>query len=446
MSPGRLSLADTTEPPDHYRRGIHVGEEAVVPATFRELGVPTELAAELATRGIAEPFPIQVAAIPDALAGKDICARAPTGSGKTIAFGIPLVMGIAAARSNHPTGLVLVPTRELAAQVNAEIRHLGRPVGRSTTAIFGGVSLSPQISALDRGVDVLVATPGRLLDLIDQRCVELDEVQIAVVDEADRMADMGFLPDVRSILDRITGPRQTLLFSATLDDDVDDLIQRYQRQPVHHDATPLNHAVAIEHLFWKVTPHTDRVRQTAEIIDRLGSVIVFTRTRHGADRVSRQLGSWNVKSVALHGDKSQAARTKALADFTAGKVRALVATDVAARGIHVDAVDAVVQFDPPADIKDYQHRAGRTGRAGATGMVITLVTTPVVDHTRNLIHDLGLSVDIEPAGVWPTSTRGSREASRAPHTDSGEMHVSTERAVPGGLGGAATHPGSTRAP
>ncbi len=405
-------------------------------ATFRELGVPNELAADLATRGIAEPFPIQEAAIPDALAGRDICARAPTGSGKTIAFGIPLVMLTEPARSRRPTGLVLVPTRELAAQVNQEIRHLGRPVARTTTAIFGGVPLAPQVSALDRGVDIVVATPGRLLDLIDQGCLELGDVQIAVVDEADRMADMGFLPDVRAILDRITGPRQTLLFSATLDGDVDDLINRYQRQPARHDVTPESEAVAIQHLFWKVTPHTDRVRQTAEIIDRLGSVIVFTRTRHGADRVSRQLASWNVKSVALHGDKSQAARTRALADFTAGKVRALVATDVAARGIHVDAVDAVVQFDPPADIKDYQHRAGRTGRAGATGMVITLVTAPVVDHTRNLIHDLGLALEIEPAGTWAANTpryRGEPVDTQNPPPD---------RSMPGAIGGARAQPGA----
>ena len=392
-------------------------------ASFAELGVPAAIVESLTERGITEPFPIQAATIADALAGRDLCGKAPTGSGKTIAFGIPMVVKVTRAEPKHPTGLVLVPTRELADQVNDELRLLARPIGRRIMAVFGGVSIAAQVKRLDKGVDIVVATPGRLLDLVSQRAVRLDHVEMVTLDEADRMADMGFMPDVRKLLDLTADERQTLLFSATLDRDVDEVIERYQTDPVRHDVTTdatEEGGVEVTHLFWD-TPHRDRVRIAASVIERMGPTIVFSRTRHGADRITRQLGDWRVRAAALHGDKTQSARNRALADFAEGKVQALVATDVAARGIHVDDVAAVVHFDPPADHKDYRHRSGRTGRAGAGGLVISLVTPQVMTHVRNLRRDLDLEGELLPPGTYPASAVPA--SARA-----------VERLVPGDLG------------
>jgi superfamily II DNA/RNA helicase len=341
--------------------------------TFDDLGVPAELARTLRARGLTDAFPIQAMTLADGLAGRDLCGRAPTGSGKTIAFGIPMVARVGKARPKHPRGLVLVPTRELAAQVCGELEWLGGGRRLRVAAVYGGAGFGAQFKALRRGVDVLVACPGRLTDLMDRREVYLDEVEMVVVDEADRMADMGFLPAVSALLDRTPDTRQTLLFSATLDGAVDQLVRRYQRDPSRHQL-PETDQLAATHHFWAVD-RAKRVDVTAEIIGATGPTIVFCRTKHGADALAKKLEQRGVRSAAIHGNRSQGQRERALAAFAAGKVSALVATDVAARGIHVDAVACVVHFDPPADFKDYTHRSGRTARAGADGIVVSLVAS-----------------------------------------------------------------------
>jgi superfamily II DNA/RNA helicase len=272
---------------------------------------------------------------------------------------------------------VLVPTRELASQVRDELVELAGPSGLRVLTVFGGVGMGPQVQALRRGVDVLVACPGRLADLVQQREVDLSHVELVVLDEADRMADMGFLPEVKRLLDKVKPDRQTLLFSATLDGDVDVLVKRYQRRPVRHEVHKEEDAPQNRHLFWRAE-RSERLELTAAIVNAEWPAIVFSRTKHGADRLTKQLNKLGVAAVAIHGDRSQAQRERALAAFASGKAQALVATDVAARGIHVDDVACVVHFDPAADEKDYTHRSGRTGRAGAAGVVVTLV--PMADH------------------------------------------------------------------
>ncbi len=318
-----------------------------------------------------EPFPIQAATIPDLLAGRDVCGRAPTGSGKTLAFGVAVAARVKDAAPRRPTALVLVPTRELATQVRQELSLLvSRRVG--VVAIFGGVGYEAQRRALAKGVGVVVACPGRLEDLLQNRDLSLDKVQLVVLDEADRMADMGFLPSVRRILDQVSADRQTMLFSATLDGDVDALVKRYQRDPVRHEVpTDPTDGERVLHVK-QPTARNDKVGATAELIRTHGPTIVFCRTRRGADRVALQLRGLGVRVAAMHGSRSQSQREQALASFAAGRVDALVATDVAARGIHVDGVGCVVHFDPPEDAKAYTHRSGRTGRAGAAGVVVSL--------------------------------------------------------------------------
>jgi superfamily II DNA/RNA helicase len=342
--------------------------------SFAQLGLREPLVRALAANNIVEPFPIQEAAIPHALAGRDIQGMAPTGSGKTLAFGLPILEVIGSASRGRPVALVLTPTRELAEQISTTLDPLARVVGRRVAAIYGGVSYGPQKSALRRGVDVLVATPGRLEDLIAQGAVDLSDVTSVVVDEADRMADMGFLPTVRRILSQTSSNRHTMLFSATLDGDVAVLSRDFQTNPVRVETGDVDQAAAMGavHHFWRVEHH-DRLRHTADVIKATGKTIVFTRTRHGADRLSRQLAGVDVKAVALHGGRSQSQRTRALQEFTSGRTQALIATDVAARGIHVDAVATVIHFDVPGDSKDYLHRSGRTARAGAKGTVVTMV-------------------------------------------------------------------------
>ena len=341
--------------------------------TFAELGVPAALTTRLAARGITEPFPVQAATLPDAIAGRDLCGRAPTGSGKTLAFGLAIAMRLQPAKPHHPTALVLVPTRELAAQVREEIgKILGDP--RRTLAIYGGTGYEAQRRPLARGIDVVVACPGRLEDLLASGVIKLDAVRTVVLDEADRMADMGFVPAVRRILDKTPDDRQTLLYSATLDGEVDALVHRYQRNPARHEVfTAEEEKGDVEHLVWDVE-RPDRVRSVANAVKRHGRTIVFCRTRHGADRFAKQLAAAGVDAVALHGNRTQAQRDRAISAFSGGKVTVLVATDVAARGIHVDGVNCVIHLDPPATDKDYVHRSGRTGRAGATGTVISFAS------------------------------------------------------------------------
>ena len=363
--------------------------------TFTQLGLPDPLVRALARRKLVEAFPVQAAAIPDALTGRDVSGKAPTGSGKTLAFGLPLLARVDRADRHRPRALILAPTRELAEQISRELIPLAQAVGRRVLAIYGGVGYGSQKGPLNKGVDLLVATPGRLEDLIAQRFVDLSRVDIVVVDEADRMADMGFLPAVRRILDQTSPRRQTLLFSATLDGDVAVLSRDYQRNPVRHEAgTVQPETIDARHHFWLVLHH-DRVRHTADLIETAGRSLVFTRTRHGADRLAKQLTKLGIKAVALHGGRSQNQRTKALQAFSSGRAQALIATDVAARGIHIDAIASVIHFDPPGDFKDYLHRSGRTARAGATGTIVSLVTGDQQRTVRRIQQDLNLSAPIE---------------------------------------------------
>jgi superfamily II DNA/RNA helicase len=363
--------------------------------TFAALGLSDRLVRALARLGIVTPFPVQVAAIPDGLEGRDIRGKAPTGSGKTLAFGLPLLSRVGKARSRRPQALVLAPTRELAEQISRDLSPLGGAVDRRILAIYGGVSYGQQRTALQNGVDVLVATPGRMEDLTEQRIADLTDVHIVVVDEADRMADMGFLPAVRRILDRTKPDRQTLLFSATLDGDVAVLSETYQREPVTMEAMSIDEQdVDATHHFWLVNRH-DRVVHTARVIHESGRSIVFTRTRHGADRLVRQLAGANVSAVSMHGGRSQSQRTRALKAFSSGRAQALVATDVAARGIHVEDVASVIHYDPAGDHKDYLHRSGRTARAGARGTVVTLVLAGQERDVRAMQRHLHLSAPIE---------------------------------------------------
>jgi superfamily II DNA/RNA helicase len=371
--------------------------------TFADLGVPADLIALLERDGITSPFPIQEATLPDAIAGRDVSGRAPTGSGKTLAFAIAVVEALgrgSRSKPGRPRGLVLVPTRELAAQVCGVLGPLAKARSLTVTSVYGGAGYGPQLKALRSAVDILVACPGRLEDLMDRRDVSLNDVKIAVVDEADRMADMGFLPAVRRILDQTAHDRQVLLFSATLDGEVDVLVRHYQNNPVRHEVE-LTEASSgeVRHLFWKVG-RDDRVSLAAKVASGHESAIIFCRTRHGADRLTRQLAAEGVHAVALHGSRTQAQRDRALQSFHCGAARVLVATDVAARGIHVENVSCVLHFDPPADHKDYVHRSGRTGRAGADGTVISFVTADKTKEARAIQRALGFPQVLEaPSGL-----------------------------------------------
>jgi len=375
--------------------------------SFADLGVPEDVVDVLARRGATEPFPIQAATVPDLLAGRDVCGRAPTGSGKTLAFGIPLATRVAKGTPRRPRGLVLSPTRELAEQIHKELTPLLAARGRRAVSVYGGVGYGAQRQALRKGVDVLVACPGRLEDLIQAGDVRLDEVDLVVVDEADRMADMGFLPAVKRLLDATDPERQTVLFSATLDGDVKVVTDRYQRDPVRHEVGDVEpDLTSARHVFWKVA-HLDRRDHAVDVVSGSGPTIVFCRTRRGADRLTQQLGKSGVKAVAIHGGRSQGQRDRALGDFTKGRVGVLVATDVAARGIHVDGVACVLHYDPPEDEKTYLHRSGRTARAGATGLVVSFLRQEEVGDSRKMQRKLGLPGDI--TGPGPLSTEVPRE-------------------------------------
>jgi superfamily II DNA/RNA helicase len=380
-----------------------------VSPTFAELGVSAGVIARLADGGIHEPFAIQIDAIPAALAGRDVCGKAPTGSGKTLAFGIPVSERVSQAAPSRPTALILAPTRELASQIMREMKPLLQARKRVVAAVYGGVGFGQQITALRRGVDVLVACPGRLADLVNRRDVSLADVRIVVLDEADRMADMGFLPEVKRLLDQTHEDRQTLLFSATLDGDVDVLVKRYQHDPIRCEVAAPDDEEAmakVRHEFVDVS-REDRVITTAKLVIEHGSAVVFCRTKHGADRVARQLSAAGVKSVAIHGNRSQGQRDRAITSFASGQAQALVATDVAARGIHIDDVGCVVHFDLPPETKDYVHRSGRTGRAGAEGVVVSLVTPEERAISIKIQRDLGL-ID----GPAPSEGRRDRSSGR----------------------------------
>jgi superfamily II DNA/RNA helicase len=362
--------------------------------TFAELGLRPEFVDALTAQGIIDPFPIQQATIRDALAGRDVCGKAQTGSGKTLAFGLPLLQRLEAARPGHPTALVLVPTRELAKQVVDVLQPLAKEAGARVAAFYGGTSMERQIRNLRRQIGVAVATPGRLIDLLERNELDLDAVRTLVVDEADRMADMGFLPQVEWVLRRVPDDRQTLLFSATLDREVDVLVRRYMRDPVRHEVVSETKTVdEMTHRFLKVH-EMDRVKVLAALASGVARTMVFVRTKRGADRLVSQLKREGVIADAIHGDLKQTAREAALRDFRAGHHAVLVATDVAARGIHVDDVDVVVHFDPPEDPKGYVHRSGRTARAGREGVVATFVLWDQELEVERLKKRLGLRVPI----------------------------------------------------
>ncbi|MEI7623396.1 MAG: DEAD/DEAH box helicase [Actinomycetes bacterium] len=341
--------------------------------TFADLGVSPDLTAVLESRGIMSPFAVQELTIADALAGRDVCGKAKTGSGKTLAFGLPLLEKVKGAEPRRPRALILVPTRELATQVRDELAPLGVVRDVTVTAIYGGAKMETQVAELEKGVEIVVATPGRMIDMIERKEIFLDDITQVVIDEADRMADMGFLPQVEWILRHVPGQHQTLLFSATLDGVVDTLIKRYQTDPAMHEVVSEQVTVEqMQHRFLQVHD-MDKIKVAATIILNSNRTIVFVRTKRAADRVAENLRREGVDAASIHGDLRQSQREKALKDFSEGKLKALVATDVAARGIHVDEVDVVIHYDPPEDSKAYLHRSGRTARAGAKGVVATLV-------------------------------------------------------------------------
>ena len=364
-------------------------------STFAELGVSAEVVAALEDGGITDAFPIQAATIQATLQGRDICGKAPTGSGKTLAFGVPVVELAGKGKSWRPRALILAPTRELATQIKEELEPLAKARQRTIVTVFGGTNIERDIRRLEKSVDILVACPGRLEDLIARRCCELRDVDIVVIDEADRMADMGFLPSVKRLVDQTSQDRHTLLFSATLDGDVNTLITRYQNEPLRFEVEEqIGEIGDVEHSWYLIQP-TDRIGSAVAVLRGYESSIVFCRTRRGCDRVAQMLAKRGLAAVAIHGDRSQGQRERALQDFVSGKAQVLVATDVAARGIHVDNVALVMHYDPAGSDKDYIHRSGRTGRAGQDGRVISMVVDDKKKIARQLQKDLGLKPGLE---------------------------------------------------
>jgi superfamily II DNA/RNA helicase len=362
--------------------------------TFASLGVPSTLTSVLTAAGITIPTPIQAATLPDSLAGRDVLGRGRTGSGKTYAFVLPLLTRLAASKTSRqprkPRVLILAPTRELVSQIEAAMIPLARPLGIKSMTIFGGVGQNPQVSALRAGVDVVVACPGRLEDLISQGALTLDAIEITILDEADHMADLGFLPCVRRIMDRTPRTGQRMLFSATLDAGVDVIVKRFLTNPVTHSADSVQSPISsMAHHIFHV--HTDaRLPVLVDLTSAPGRTMVFTRTKHGAKKLSKQLNASGVPTVELHGNLSQNARTRNMDAFQTGAASTLVATDIAARGIHVDDVALVIHADPPVEHKAYLHRSGRTARAGAEGTVITLMTDDQVADVRDLTRRAGI--------------------------------------------------------
>ncbi|MFE1032039.1 DEAD/DEAH box helicase, partial [Streptomyces sp. NPDC058807] len=406
-------------------------------ATFADLGLPEGVVRKLAQNGVTTPFPIQAATIPDALAGKDILGRGRTGSGKTLSFGLPTLAQLAGGRTekHKPRAVILTPTRELAMQVADALQPYGDVVGLRMKVVCGGTSMGNQIYALEKGVDILVATPGRLRDIINRGACSLENVQIAVLDEADQMSDLGFMPEVTELLDQVPAGGQRMLFSATMENEIKTLVDRYLKDPVSHEVDAAQGAVTtMSHHILVVKPK-DKAPVTAAIASRKGRTIIFVRTQLGADRVAEQLRDAGAKADALHGGMTQGARTRTLADFKDGYVNVLVATDVAARGIHVDGIDLVLNVDPAGDHKDYLHRAGRTARAGRTGTVVSLslphqrrqifrlMEDAGVDATRHIIQG-GAAFDPEVAEIT-----GARSMTEVQAESAGNAAQQAEREV-----------------
>ncbi|MFJ5996703.1 DEAD/DEAH box helicase [Streptomyces sp. NPDC092370] len=396
-----MSIAST----DHVVVPENEAVEDAPEATFADLGLPEGVVRKLAQNGVTTPFPIQAATIPDALAGKDILGRGRTGSGKTLSFGLPTLATLAGGRTekHKPRAVILTPTRELAMQVADALQPYGDVLGLKMKVVCGGTSMGNQIYALERGVDVLVATPGRLRDIINRGACSLENVQIAVLDEADQMSDLGFLPEVTELLDQVPAGGQRMLFSATMENEISTLVKRYLTDPVTHEVdSAQGNVTTMSHHILIVKPK-DKAPVTAAIASRKGRTIIFVRTQLGADRIAEQLCDSGVKADALHGGMTQGARTRVLEDFKKGYVNALVATDVAARGIHVDGIDLVLNVDPAGDHKDYLHRAGRTARAGRTGTVVSLSLPHQRRQIFRLMEDAGVDASrhiIQGAGAF----------------------------------------------
>ena len=398
--------------------------------SFKDLGVNSALIKALTLAGIEKPFPIQKATLPDAIAGKDILGRGQTGSGKTLAFGLALISRLAGktAAPMRPLALILSPTRELAMQISDVIAPLSRSVNLNSQVVAGGLSYSKQIQALKKGVPIVVATPGRLIDLIQKKHIKLDDILITVLDEADQMADMGFLPDVKRILDLTKPNGQRMLFSATLDKDVDSLVKKYLRNPVTHSLANEKSTAGnmTHHVLIMEQAHKDLI--TAQIAARNGKSIFFVRTKHGADKLAKKMNQVGVAVGALHGGKTQSQRSRVLEAFKSGKTSALVATDVAARGIHVDDVSLVVHVDAPENHKDYLHRAGRTARAGAVGTVVTLATHKQRKGVHGLTSRAGVKLTestVRPLDSTLVRITGAVEPSGVPIED--VAHANSDR-------------------
>ena len=359
------------------------------------LGVDEQIVSSLIKRGLKTPFPIQGLTIPDALRGNDVCGKAKTGSGKTLAFGIPMVQNLdQSSGNNNPRGLIMVPTRELATQVKEELDPLLNGKSMAAVAIYGGANIEEQIKAIKRGTDIIVATPGRMIDLLEREEISLQSLEMVVLDEADRMADMGFLPQVEWILRRVERNHQTLLFSATLDGVVNTLIQRYQSNPIMHEVEAKEITVEeMTHRFLHVHER-DKVKVAAAITRPVSRTLIFSNTKAGCDRLVKKLLTEGIRAQAIHGDLRQNIREKALARFASGKLPVLVATDVAARGIHVDGVEVVIHYDPPSDHKTYLHRSGRTARAGTDGLVVTLSLWDEELIVKRLQKRVGLDMEL----------------------------------------------------
>ncbi|CAL9488844.1 DEAD/DEAH box helicase [Streptomyces sp. enrichment culture] len=405
--------------------------------TFADLGLPEGVVRKLAQNGVTTPFPIQAATIPDALAGKDILGRGRTGSGKTLSFGLPTLAQLAGGRTEkkRPRAVILTPTRELAMQVADALQPYGDVVGLKMKVVCGGTSMGNQIYALEKGVDILVATPGRLRDIINRGACSLEDVQIAVLDEADQMSDLGFLPEVTELLDQVPAGGQRMLFSATMENEIKTLVDRYLTSPVLHEVDAAQGAVTtMSHHILIVKPK-DKAPVTAAIASRKGRTIIFVRTQLGADRVAEQLREAGVKADALHGGMTQGARTRTLADFKDGYVNVLVATDVAARGIHVDGIDLVLNVDPAGDHKDYLHRAGRTARAGRTGTVVSLALPHQRRQIFRLMEDAGVDASrhiIQGAGAFDPEVAeitGARSMTEVQAESAGNAASQAERDV-----------------
>jgi superfamily II DNA/RNA helicase len=381
----------TTLPHERSGAGPAWNDTRGLPATFDALGVPAPLVATLAAAGITEPFPIQTAVLPDALAGHDILGQGHTGSGKTLGYSLPLVARLADGHTMacRPRGLVLLPTRELASQVEEVLVPLARAMGLSVTAVFGGTAQRSQVAALRARADIVVACPGRLADLIEQGHCHLGDVEITVLDEADHMADLGFLPVVRRLLEATPPEGQRMLFSATLDNAVNVLVRRFLNEPARHAVDSAAPPAQISHHLLTVSPE-DRLAVVRALAGGRNRALVFTRTKHGARKLARHLAAAGVPAAELHSDLPQSARTRNLASFSSGAVRVMVATDIAARGIHVDGIDLIIHADPPAEHKAYVHRAGRTARAGAAGAVITLQTPGQSSEVGRLMRRAGV--------------------------------------------------------